>query len=738
MNWLAIPTEAWTSLTYAGGVLALIAGILIARAVRGTPVGWQPICRRCGHDLRTVDPSKGACPECGADLTRAGAVRTGGRVRRAGPIMIAVAATAVAGAAMWWVTPTRVSRWRMDLVASMPFDQLVDLVVSGLGEQADRNMAQRAIESQLGSRGGFPQQGAQRSLASGELLDALVKAFARANEPGRTPLAAAVDGAAGQLLRSLDEAERAKLVELAAEEMIASRGAVTHLARCAVMMDRFGGSFDGAMLDAIQTRLGTTAEGRAALASRVTIEGAVASGGTVELGLQGPLDALRANWDPFRRRTETIFIEEAEAVSEADGSGSAAPIPLRVSAELGASSMRADISVPPLLADLEPGRYRLRIKGVIAPTALVPTRDRWGGQTLAAITAADAAELDGARTIDETITLEVDKPQAAPPPLERVAEQSVLEAFATRLKGSRFDGRGGVGGQFDIADPPRDRSRVSIEPSYRFVMIARQGGKTQKIGSASGSGGSRGMSGGGLPNSVDRSQPFELVLDPMEFEDDSVRIEKRRPTQQAQGPLIWARFTMRFENAAAAPEVVVEPLDDTPIVATAVAPNEARDMLAESIGRPVRASRFGRPPREADSAGVSVSFGAVTGGAPASAAAPASDDAAMPESAAPRALLTGYLELRASGSLLAPIAPVVVALGPRESSVSFEITKDAEKVFPRTIRYTPDPAMALSRETQSFRYIAEPFELRYLKEGAPPEIVWLADQKPSDGSVQAE
>jgi hypothetical protein len=737
MNWLAIPTEAWTSLTYAGGVLALIAGILIARAVRGTPVGWQPICRRCGHDLRTVDPSKGAGPECGADLTRAGAVRTGGRVRRAGPIVIAVAATAVAGAAMWWVTPTRVFRWRMDLVASMPFDQLVDLVVSGLGEQDDRNLAQRAIDTRLGSRGGFPQQGAQRSLPSGELLDALLKAFARANEPGRTPLAAAIDGAAGQLLRRLDEAERAKFVELAADEMIASRGAVTNLARCAVMMDRYSGSVDGAMLDAIQTRLGTTEEGRAALASRVTIEGAVVSGGTVQLGLQGPLDSLRANWDPFRRRTETIFIEEAEAVSEADGSGSAAPIPLRVSAELGSSSTRMDISVPPLLADLEPGRYRLRLKGAIAPTALVPTRDLWTGQTVAAITAADAAKLEGARTIDETITLEVESRPSPPPPLERVAEQSVIEAFAARLRGSRFGGRGGYGGHLDIADPPRDRMRVSLEPSYRFAMIARQGGTTAKIGTVSGEGGSRGMSGGGLPNTVDRSQPFELVLDPMEFEDESERIARRVWSQQAQGPLIWARFTMRFENAAAAPEVVVEPLDDTPVVATAVARSEARDMLAESIGRPVRTSRFGRPPRETDTAEVLVSFGAVTGGAPAP-AAPASDDDATPTSAAPRALLTGYLELRASGSLLAQIASVVVPIGPRATSVPFEITKDAEKIFPRTIRYTPDPAVALSQKAQSFRYIAEPFELRYLKEGAPPELVWLEDQKPSDGSVQAE
>ncbi|MFN5497235.1 MAG: hypothetical protein ACK5C3_11755, partial [bacterium] len=81
MNWLAIPPAFWTALAYTGGVLAFIAGMLVVRAVRGRPVGWQPVCRRCKHDLRGVDPGKGTCPECGADLTRSGAVRTGGRVR---------------------------------------------------------------------------------------------------------------------------------------------------------------------------------------------------------------------------------------------------------------------------------------------------------------------------------------------------------------------------------------------------------------------------------------------------------------------------------------------------------------------------------------------------------------------------------------------------------------------------------------------------------------------------------
>jgi hypothetical protein len=713
MNWLSIPTEAWTTLTYAGAVLSLVAGFLIARAARGTPVGWQPVCRRCEHDLRTVDPSKGTCPECGADLSRPAAVRTGGSVRRVRPIVAAVLATALAGGAVWWVTPTRVYRWRMDLIGSMPFDQLVDLAISGLGDRATQQLATNAIDSRLG---GWNQQGAQRSIPSGELLDALVKALARAGEPGRTPLAAVIDGAAGQLLRRLDDAERARLVELAADEMIASRGATTDLARCAAMIDRFGGSFEDVLIDRIAARLRTTEEGRAALASRVSVNGPASTGGLVKVALQGPLDSLRRNIGSLARNPDTIIIEAVEATPEAEGSGSAAaaPIPLRA---------YADLDVPPILVDLAPGRYRLRIKGVVALTALVPTRDLWGGQTVAAISLADAAKLDGARVIDETITLEVGERSAAPAPFVRLSEQGAVEAFATRLKGSRFEVRGGSNKSFELASPPRDRMGRSSGPGYRFALMVRQGEKTHRLGSMYGLGGGSGMSGGPLPNSVDSAQPFELVLDPLEYPSGGSRLDQMLPMQGARIELLWARFTLRFANAAATPEVVAEPLDDTPIVATAVAREEAREIVGESAGRLARPSRLGRLPRSSDAAQVMISFGAVSSGAPASASG-ASEAAAMPRRTA---LLAGLFELRASGALLAPVSTSIVVLGPQPTSMSFTVGKDADAIYPRTLRYTPDPAFALAEQPVSFRYIAEPFELRFTDASTPPELVWLAD-----------
>lgn len=727
MNWLSIPTEAWTALTYAGALLALVAGFLIARAARGTPVGWQPVCRRCKHDLRTVDPSKGTCPECGADLSRPAAVRTGGSVRRAGPIVAAVLATALAGGAVWWVTPTRVYRWRMDLIASMPFDQLVDLVVSGLGDNSTRQLARSAIDSRLGPTGGGTQQGAQRSIPSGELLDALVKALARADEPGRTPVAAVIDGAAGQLLRRLDDAERARLVELAADEMIASGGATTDLARCAAMLDRYSGAFENGVLDQVAARLRTTEEGRAALASRVSVDGPVSTGGLVNIALQGPFDSLRRNFGPFGRNPDTILIESAEATPEAGESGSTAtaPVPLRPSADFGRFST-ASLDVPPLIADLAPGRYRLRIKGVVARTALVPTRNLWGGQTVAAISLADAAKLDGARVIDETITLEVGERSAAPAPLVRLSEQAAIEAFVTRLKGSRFGGRGGFGSSFELASPPRDAMGGSSGPSYRFAMMLRQGEKTHRLGSMSGSGGGSGMSSSPLPNSVDLAQPFELVLDPLEFRSDGSRFD---PQLQARGlrakvELLWARFTLRFANATAAPEVVAEPLDDTPIVATPVPSEEAREIVGESVGRRTRPSRFGHANHSPDVAQVTIWFGGVTGGAPESPSGASEAPTTTPERTA---LLAGHFELRASGSLIAPVAQSIVVLGSQGTGTSFNVAKDADKIFPRTLRYTPDSSIALAEQPVSFRYIAEPFELRYTDASTPPELIWLAE-----------
>ena len=82
MNYLVIPDSFWSALGYSGTVLAFVAGTIIAQAIWGGRRGWTPTCRKCGHDLRGVTADTASCPECGADLSRAGAVRTGrARVR---------------------------------------------------------------------------------------------------------------------------------------------------------------------------------------------------------------------------------------------------------------------------------------------------------------------------------------------------------------------------------------------------------------------------------------------------------------------------------------------------------------------------------------------------------------------------------------------------------------------------------------------------------------------------------
>ena len=56
-----------------------VAGMLVVRAVRGRPVGWQPVCRRCKHDLRGVDNTLSVSIHRQTDLP----VRQGGHQRLA-------------------------------------------------------------------------------------------------------------------------------------------------------------------------------------------------------------------------------------------------------------------------------------------------------------------------------------------------------------------------------------------------------------------------------------------------------------------------------------------------------------------------------------------------------------------------------------------------------------------------------------------------------------------------------
>ena len=71
-------------------VLIASTALLIA-GLRGRRVDDHPLCRRCGFDLVGSPRESVVCSECGADLQRDGAIRTGHRVRRAGMIVLSVA-----------------------------------------------------------------------------------------------------------------------------------------------------------------------------------------------------------------------------------------------------------------------------------------------------------------------------------------------------------------------------------------------------------------------------------------------------------------------------------------------------------------------------------------------------------------------------------------------------------------------------------------------------------------------
>lgn len=711
MNWLAIPPVFWTALTYTGGVLAFVAGMLVVRAIRGKSVGWQPICRRCKHDLRGVDPSKGTCPECGADLTRSGAVRTGGRVRRAGAIVVALVAVAVAGVALWWLTPSRISRIRTDLVASMPLETLVDTMLSGLADETSVQLARSAVDLRLGTRGGFPQQGVTRAVPSGELLDAILKAFSRADEPGRTPVRALIEKDARTLLANLDQQERNRLLELAIEEILASGAAKLDLARGFVLSAGFRREPDGAV-DVLVERLEQTEEGRAALQPRLIAKGQSTVGGVIKLSLEGPLDALRQFRNSgFDRRKEALLISRVEAVA-ADAPEGTKPTMLRSDAAFGADAFGSDMEIPGLLADLPSGAHRIRVVGVVAPQAVVPKRRTFAGTTSAAISAEEAAKLEGARAIDQTLSITVMPRQGPPAPIQRTLDPKAVEFGSNLLKNCTLT-TDSFGARVDFDSLAMNIESGPDQFALGFTMICRQNGRSFPLGNIHlKSGGGGGMSGGTSDRNFRPQDPFEIVFDPSIPAAVSSSGGNSHPI-----PLVWARYTLRFANSSAKPELTSEVLPDTPAVATPIPREQAQAMLQESITKAHATSQMRRRSRMSEQDQINFSFRS---------SAPAPAEAGSGTEAQPM-VLSGDFELRSEGSLLAPITAWVATLDANGTGVTFEVGKEVVELYPRTLRYTPNDGHARARIPVPFRYIAEPFELRYADASTPPDLVWLQD-----------
>lgn len=710
MNWLAIPNGFWIALGYAGGVLAFVAGMLVVRAVRGRPVGWQPVCRRCKHDLRGVDPGKGTCPECGADLTRSGAVRTGGRVRRAGAIVVALIAVAVAGTTLWWLTPARIYQLRSDLAASMPLEMLVDTAMSGLHDTQTENMARSGIDALLGTRSGFPQQGLTRKVASGELLDALLKVIARSNEPGRTPVGALLERQPNSFFSSLDDAERARLRDLAVDEIVASGAKKLDLARAFIASAGVTGQIDGAVNELIG-RLQQTDAGRAALQPQLVVIGQGTVGGVITLDLQGPLDGLRQfKRVGFERRQDALLIERVEARA-ANAPQDAQPQQLRPMDSGAEPSFGNDLEVPGLLADLPAGAHQIRVVGVVLPQSLVPKRRSFDGRTTTALTAEEAAKLESARPIDQTLSVMVMPVQPAPPPLERTTDPQAVEAGAKWLAQCRVLSTGSSF-MIDHQSLSSENGSAAFAYDFQFSISVRQAEKVYSVGSLMRSGGGSASTGGNFPFSFAATQPFELVFDPSESPEISSGGRTGRPNA-----VVWARYTLRFANASATPEVASEVLPDAPIVATPLSREEAEKVLQESLGKTGGSRSMRQRPGLPQRSQIDIRFGGVARGG----------EKADDEAGAVPLVLSGMFELRADDGLLAPISPWVVPLGSKGSTVVFAVPSQTTELYPRTLRYTPSEAHGLAKILRSFRYIAEPFEVRYIDASTPPEIVWLQD-----------
>jgi hypothetical protein len=88
-----------------GASLAVLLGlVLVIVAWRGKRVDDHPVCARCRYDLSGLGADQGQCPECGQDLTRDRAQRTGNCRKRpvvlAGGMMLTIAALGALGASL--------------------------------------------------------------------------------------------------------------------------------------------------------------------------------------------------------------------------------------------------------------------------------------------------------------------------------------------------------------------------------------------------------------------------------------------------------------------------------------------------------------------------------------------------------------------------------------------------------------------------------------------------------------
>ena len=151
-------------------LVAVASAVLLVFGLRGRRVNDHPICRRCGFDLVGSPAGSVRCSECGADLWRSRAIRTGARRRRGGMIVAALLLLAPSLACLgvlgwmetrgeslvrhkpvWWLVNDARSR---DAVArDEAFNELLRRLRAGELSYADvRHVAARALQVQSDGR----------------------------------------------------------------------------------------------------------------------------------------------------------------------------------------------------------------------------------------------------------------------------------------------------------------------------------------------------------------------------------------------------------------------------------------------------------------------------------------------------------------------------------------------------------------------------------------------------------
>ena len=683
---LRLPAMFWSALPYTGAVLGVAAGAVIAQGLWGARRGWQPSCRRCAHDLRSVLRGSLTCPECGSDLAKAGAVDAGARRVRPALVVAGVLLLAGAFAAQAWLRSA--GALRRELADRVPASTLLQLACEP-GSSAE--FYQQALESRVLR---------VRVASSMGMLDQALEILAV--DPAKDGAgAAAVQDRLGSLasvvLTSFTREEVEALAARAAEEMLANDGEQQRILDFVLRAGDGRSSNSADFRQRLGEALGKTDEGRRLLAPRPTVIRDAEAGGRIEVAFE----SILSRGDTRRGMSgggssHTVIVGRAVATG-ADGVARE----LMEITESGPSRLGREESVRGFLADLPTGGYTLEITGVLAPTVLLPRRDPFGEEPW--ITAEAAAKLEGASAYTGRAKMAV--VPSAVPSIEFATGGELIARLRAEFASVRISARDGLGASVRVEGlSARGNSAgtgggapAGDDVILSYAVEAQQGDVSRPIGSFRKHQGGTSSSGLQLPREIDAGKPFRLAFRPTA----SGALELQRLGRSSwNAPVAWAAFALDFESGTSAPTVTDLPLDTTPAVAEPVARAEAEAMLreyAESLwggrGASAASNRRWR---------VSVQPSIIRDGA-----------------VAPMPPFCGRFEAFVDGSLAAPVIRACVAGDTAARIGEFDLLRQPAAEGVVVVRYTPEPALGEALLRGRFRYIAEPFELRFSKSGKP-------------------